>query len=77
MERKANEMMGVTFNGQVTFQGPMFDIHDNKDVHIEKLDKMEDSPACDAPGTAGNLQISIADERGATGVATPIGRKGV
>jgi hypothetical protein len=49
MERKANEMMGVTFNGQVTFQGPMFDIHDNKDVHIEKLDKMEDSPACDIP----------------------------
>lgn len=27
-------MMGVTFSGDVTFQGPMFDIHDNEHVHI-------------------------------------------
>ena len=27
-------MMGVTFTGNVTFQGPMFDIHDNEHVHI-------------------------------------------
>ena len=33
-ERKANEMTGVTFNGSVTFNGPMFDIHDNEHVHI-------------------------------------------
>ena len=26
--------MGVTFNGSVTFNGPMFDIHDNEHVHI-------------------------------------------
>lgn len=34
MEKKASEMMGVTFNGSVTFNGPMFDIHDNQHVHI-------------------------------------------
>ena len=28
------EMMGVTFNGTVTFNGPMFDIHDNENVTI-------------------------------------------
>ncbi|MBE6270643.1 MAG: hypothetical protein E7101_06795 [Prevotella ruminicola] len=31
---KKEEMMGVTFQGDVTFQGPMFDIHDNEHVHI-------------------------------------------
>lgn len=35
MERKANEMLGVTFNGNVTFNGPMFDIHDNQHVYIK------------------------------------------
>ena len=34
MEKKASEAMGVTFNGDVTFQGPMFDIHDNQLVNI-------------------------------------------
>lgn len=34
MEKKANEAMGVTFNGNVTFQGPMFDIHNNQHVHV-------------------------------------------
>lgn len=33
METK-KEMMGVTFQGSVTFQGPMFDIHDNQHVTI-------------------------------------------
>ena len=28
------EMTGVTFNGSVTFNGPMFDIHDNDHVTI-------------------------------------------
>lgn len=28
--------LSVTFNGNVTFQGPMFDIHDNKKVVIVK-----------------------------------------
>lgn len=34
MKRQASDLLGVTFNGNVTFQGPMFDIHDNKHVHI-------------------------------------------
>ena len=36
MERKAKDALGVTFSGNVTFNGPMFDIHDNQHVHIEK-----------------------------------------
>ena len=31
---KKNEHLGVTFTGSVTFNGPMFDIHDNEHVHI-------------------------------------------
>lgn len=38
MERKASEALGVTFNGDVTFQGPMFDIHDNQHVEIVNRD---------------------------------------
>jgi len=35
MEKKSsNKGLGVTFNGNVTFQGPMFDIHDNEHVQI-------------------------------------------
>lgn len=34
MNKKASEMMGVTFTGSVTFNGPMFDIHDNENVYI-------------------------------------------
>lgn len=33
MKRK-EENLGVTFTGSVTFNGPMFDIHDNEHVHI-------------------------------------------
>ena len=33
MKRK-EENLGVTFTGSVTFNGPMFDIHDNQHVHI-------------------------------------------
>jgi hypothetical protein len=34
MGNKTTEMMGVTFSGPVTFNGPMFDIHDNEHVHM-------------------------------------------
>ena len=34
MKRK-EENLGVTFTGSVTFNGPMFDIHDNEHVHID------------------------------------------
>ena len=34
MERKSSDALGVTFTGSVTFNGPMFDIHDNQHVHI-------------------------------------------
>ena len=34
--KNVKEMLGVTFQGSVTFNGPMFDIHDNQHVHIER-----------------------------------------
>lgn len=32
--RRLTDALGVTFTGSVTFNGPMFDIHDNQHVHI-------------------------------------------
>ena len=34
MDKKFSEALGITFKGNVTFQGPMFDIHDNEKVVI-------------------------------------------
>jgi hypothetical protein len=34
MENKEKWMGSVTFQGNVTFNGPMFDIHDNEHVHV-------------------------------------------
>lgn len=42
MERK-EKMAGVTFTGSVTFNGPMFDIHDNGHVYIGKPERVEDN----------------------------------
>ena len=33
-EPKKTQTLGATFYGSVTFNGPMFDIHDNEHVHI-------------------------------------------
>ena len=40
------DMMGVTFTGDVTIQGPMFDIHHNEHVHIsvDGLGKGQSAP---------------------------------
>lgn len=35
---KTEKIAGVTFNGSVTFNGPMFDIHDNRQVTIVRQD---------------------------------------
>lgn len=40
--KKSNEALGVTFHGNVTFNGPMFDIHDNQQVTIVNANKKED-----------------------------------
>ena len=37
--KKGKELLGVTINGKVTINGPMFDIHDNKHVHITSSSK--------------------------------------
>ena len=51
---KKEEMMGVTFQGDVTFQGPMFDIHDNEHVHIGKQTDL------DEVGKGGDQSVSSA-----------------
>ena len=46
--KESTEMMGVTFNGSVTFNGPMFDIHDNEHVTIvndrQRQENKEEKP---------------------------------
>ena len=37
MDKKFSDGLSVTFNGNVTFQGPMFDIHDNEKVVINNV----------------------------------------
>jgi hypothetical protein len=41
--KNVKEMLGVTFQGSVTFNGPMFDIHDNQHVHIDRAMPETDS----------------------------------
>lgn len=44
IEEKLEEKVGVTFNGSVTFNGPMFDIHDNQQVTVvSELPKGEEA----------------------------------
>jgi len=44
IEEKLKEKVGVTFNGSVTFKGPMFDIHDNQQVTVvSELPKGEEA----------------------------------
>ena len=44
IEEKLKEKVGVTFNGSVTFNGPMFDIHDNEQVTVvSELPKGEEA----------------------------------
>ena len=40
--KDTKEMTGVTFNGSVTFNGPMFDIHDNENVTIVNKEHREE-----------------------------------
>jgi hypothetical protein len=54
--KNVKEMLGVTFQGSVTFNGPMFDIHDNQHVHIDRAmcetdptDRDKSMPETDSP----------------------------
>ena len=40
-EPKKNQVLGATFYGSVTFNGPMFHIHDNHHVHIHSEQPMK------------------------------------
>ena len=43
-EKKTKTLGGITFTGDITVHGPMFDIHDNKHVHVNvnKLPEQSD-----------------------------------
>lgn len=56
MDRKSSDALGVTFTGSVTFNGPMFDIHDNEHVYIgtpaqmaQQTAQMPEEPEATAP----------------------------
>jgi hypothetical protein len=36
-KKKKKSAFGVVFSGEVTFHGPMFDIHDNEHVHLQTM----------------------------------------
>lgn len=59
---KDSSMMGVTFNGNVTFNGPMFDIHDNKHVHIGVEDGVMSSRLKDGGREMDPVQLARAIE---------------
>ena len=42
-EKEKTQFLGATFHGNVTFNGPMFDIHDNKNVYINNKKMKPDS----------------------------------
>ena len=56
-----NDALGVTFQGDVTFQGPMFDIHDNEHVHIGRPEQ-EDSHSEDASAVKGTTEVPADEE---------------
>lgn len=59
---QAQELGGVTFQGDVTFQGPMFDIHDNEHVHIGQTEKQDGSSDEGVGATQGSSEAH-ADEK--------------
>ena len=53
-------MRGVTFNGSVTFNGPMFDIHDNEHVTIVNKENHEEDAVIQEKTTPAELQTEEA-----------------
>ena len=62
MEGK-EKIAGVTFNGSVTFNGPMFDIHDNQQVTIVRQDT---APGEKPVAAAKHLHAALEELRGLT-----------
>ena len=58
--KEMKEMRGVTFNGSVTFNGPMFDIHDNEHVTIVNKENHEDDAVIQEKTTPAELQTEEA-----------------
>ena len=54
------EMTGVTFNGSVTFNGPMFDIHDNDHVTIVNSEREGKTKTEEKSETPAELQTEEA-----------------
>lgn len=53
-------MTGVTFNGSVTFNGPMFDIHDNEHVTIVNKEHREEDAVPQEKTTLAELETEEA-----------------
>ena len=53
-------MRGVTFNGSVTFNGPMFDIHDNEHVTIVNKENHEEDAVIQEKTTPAELDTEEA-----------------
>ena len=64
MDKKKNTFGNVTFAGNVTFNGPMFDIHDNEKVIInsDKPQENENLRSASPLGSSKNLDESKNDE---------------
>ena len=58
--KEMKEMTGVTFNGSVTFNGPMFDIHDNEHVTIVNKEQREEDAVPQEKTTLAELETEEA-----------------
>ena len=47
MKEENKKVTGITFSGDITVNGPMFDIHDNQHVHIYKKTANARTELCD------------------------------
>lgn len=56
MEEDNKKAYGVTFTGDITVNGPMFDIHDNEHVHIGRVADLASDKGQNTAETAGAEQ---------------------
>lgn len=64
-KKKQQSALGVTIKGNITINGPMFDIHDNQHVHISKdllSDQDDENDTVDDIEDTEELQLPEAEE---------------
>ncbi len=68
MEKNSNELHGVSFSGSVTFNGPMFDIHDNQQVHVNVQGLQQEVAQLNhSEQEVKNVITKVMEEKGADG----------